>query len=47
MKNLNTSTVSIMISTGSIYEKKGLKGGAHLIEHLLFKGNTQYDRNWN
>ena len=43
MKNLNTCTVSIMINTGSIYEKKGLYGGAHLLEHLLFKGNKQYN----
>ena len=39
---LESCTVSIMIKTGSIYESDKLRGGAHVLEHLLFKGNKQY-----
>ena len=40
--NSKSSTISIMIKTGSIYENKNIRGGAHLLEHLLFKGNKLY-----
>lgn len=33
--------ISLMIRVGSIYEKKGIHGGAHVIEHMMFKGTTQ------
>ena len=30
--------ISLMLRVGSIYEPKGLYGGAHVIEHMVFKG---------
>ena len=33
--------ISLMIRVGSIYEKKGIHGGAHVIEHMMFKGTKQ------
>ncbi len=30
--------VSLMIRVGSIYEPKSIHGGAHVIEHMMFKG---------
>jgi predicted Zn-dependent peptidase len=32
-----------MIKTGSIYENKDMIGAAHLLEHVLFRGNSQYN----
>ena len=32
--------VSLMIRVGSIYEPNGIHGGAHVIEHMMFKGTT-------
>jgi predicted Zn-dependent peptidase len=41
IKNIKSSTISVMIKTGSIYEDNSNRGGAHLLEHILFRGNTQ------
>ena len=30
--------VSLMVKVGSIYEQSGVYGGAHVIEHMMFKG---------
>lgn len=33
--------ISIMIRVGSIYENDSIRGGAHLIEHVMFQGTQQ------
>jgi predicted Zn-dependent peptidase len=33
--------ISLMIRVGSIYENNHIRGGAHLIEHMMFQGNKQ------
>lgn len=42
MPDSHSCTISAMIRTGSVYEKENIRGGAHLLEHLLFKGNELY-----
>ena len=37
--NPKFSYVSIIVLTGSIFEKEGKRGISHLIEHLIFKGS--------
>jgi len=34
-------SISLMLNVGSIYENKHVHGGAHLIEHIMFKGTKQ------
>ena len=43
-KNVKSESVavSIMIRVGSIYEDEFVYGGAHLLEHLLFKATKQH-----
>ena len=33
--------ISLMIRLGSVYEPKSLRGGSHLIEHMVFKGTKR------
>ncbi|MCM8819647.1 MAG: insulinase family protein [Candidatus Omnitrophica bacterium] len=40
--NLETASFGIFLKIGSRYEKKDLKGIAHFLEHLLFKGSKKY-----
>ena len=42
MPNIESVTLSVMIRTGTIYESKAMKGGAHLLEHVLFRGNEMF-----
>ena len=39
--NSESCAVSLMIRVGSIYEPEGIHGGAHVIEHMMFKGTKQ------
>lgn len=39
LNNNNYSSLMIGINYGSVHESKNLKGSAHFIEHLCFKGN--------
>ena len=40
--NIESCAISVMIRTGTIYETKQMKGGAHLLEHVLFRGNDMF-----
>jgi len=40
-KNLETASLGIFIKTGSRYEKKNLRGIAHFLEHVMFKGTAK------
>ena len=41
-KHIESCTVFVMIKVGSIHEPKNIYGGAHLLEHMLFKGTKEY-----
>lgn len=41
-KDLETTSFGIFLRIGSRYEKKNLRGIAHFLEHLLFKGSKKY-----
>ena len=41
-KHIESCTVFVMIKVGSIYESDKVKGGAHLLEHMVFKGTKRY-----
>ncbi len=40
--NIETASVGIFFSVGSRFEKKRLKGIAHFLEHMVFKGSREY-----
>ena len=42
--NMESCCVCVMVKVGSIYEDKGLEGGSHLIEHMMFKGTKHYPK---
>ncbi|MDP4010320.1 MAG: pitrilysin family protein [Candidatus Spechtbacteria bacterium] len=42
LKNTAAVTSLILVGTGSHYEKKGLAGVSHFLEHLVFKGSKKY-----
>ena len=39
--NSESIAISLMIRVGSIYETPNIRGGTHLIEHLMFKGTSE------
>jgi len=41
-KGLNAASLGIFIRIGSRHEKRNLKGIAHFLEHMLFKGSKNY-----
>ncbi|MBD3264001.1 MAG: hypothetical protein GF375_02720 [Candidatus Omnitrophica bacterium] len=42
LKNIHTASVGLFLKIGSRYEKKSLKGIAHFLEHMVFKGSKKY-----
>ena len=40
--NMETASVGVFLNIGSRYEKKDVKGIAHFLEHMLFKGSKKY-----
>lgn len=38
----NSASIALMFKVGSRYEAPGLAGVSHFVEHMLFKGSTQY-----
>ena len=41
IKNTKSVTVSILVGTGSKYEKKDISGISHFLEHMFFKGTKK------
>jgi predicted Zn-dependent peptidase len=41
-KGLETASLGVFLRIGSRYEKANLKGIAHFLEHILFKGSKNY-----
>lgn len=41
MPHVDSVSVGLWFRTGSLFEKKGLYGGAHFLEHMLFKGTRR------
>lgn len=41
-KNMETASLGIFIKTGARYESARVKGIAHFLEHMLFKGSDKY-----
>lgn len=41
-EEIQTSSLGIFLKTGSRYETKNIRGIAHFLEHLLFKGSKKY-----
>ena len=41
-KEIETASLGIFLGVGARYEKKRLKGIAHFLEHMLFKGTKNY-----
>ena len=41
-EDIQTSSLGIFLKTGSRYETKNIRGIAHFLEHLLFKGSKKY-----
>jgi len=41
-KGLKTASVGIFINAGARYENRHLKGVAHFLEHMVFKGSKKY-----
>src|SRR3989344_871203 len=41
IKNAKSVTVSILVGTGSKYEKKDISGISHFLEHMFFKGTKK------
>jgi predicted Zn-dependent peptidase len=41
-KDLETASLGIFLKIGSRFERKSLKGIAHFLEHMLFKGSKNY-----
>ncbi|MDR1191730.1 MAG: insulinase family protein [Verrucomicrobiales bacterium] len=41
MPQVESVAVGLWFKVGSLYERRGLHGGAHFLEHLLFKGTRQ------
>lgn len=44
MANTNAITFSILIGTGSRYEKKEINGASHFLEHMAFKGTKGWPK---
>ena len=42
LKNLQAASLGIFLKVGSRLEKKNVKGIAHFLEHMLFKGTSHY-----
>jgi predicted Zn-dependent peptidase len=42
LRDIDTSSLGIFLKTGARYEQKRVKGIAHFLEHLLFKGSKRY-----
>ncbi len=42
MKNRDSAALGFLVSTGGRYEEDHLKGAAHFLEHILFKGSQKY-----
>jgi predicted Zn-dependent peptidase len=40
--NIETASIGIFFRVGSRFEKKSLKGIAHFLEHMVFKGSRNY-----
>tara|TARA_B100000315_G_scaffold256015_1_gene300881 strand:+ start:1644 stop:2912 length:1269 start_codon:yes stop_codon:yes gene_type:complete len=41
-KDIQTASLGVFFKVGSRYEKKTLKGIAHFLEHMVFKGSKNY-----
>jgi predicted Zn-dependent peptidase len=41
-KGLETASIGIFLRNGARHEPANIKGGAHFLEHLLFKGSKKY-----
>ena len=41
-KNTQTASFGIFIKNGARFEEKKIKGAAHFLEHLIFKGSKKY-----
>lgn len=41
-RELETASLGVFLGVGSRFEEKGLKGIAHYLEHVLFKGSKKY-----
>ena len=41
-KNTQTASLGIFIKNGARFEGKKIKGAAHFLEHLIFKGSKKY-----
>ncbi|UCC94312.1 MAG: insulinase family protein, partial [Candidatus Omnitrophota bacterium] len=42
LRDLETASVGVFLKIGARYEARNLKGIAHFLEHLLFKGSQHY-----
>ena len=42
LENVETSTLGVFLRVGSRLEPKRIKGVAHFIEHMVFKGSKDY-----
>ena len=42
MEGVRSASLGIWVGAGSRYEKYGEAGSAHFIEHMLFKGTSEY-----
>jgi predicted Zn-dependent peptidase len=40
--NIETASIGVFFKTGARFEKKNLKGIAHFLEHMVFKGSRGY-----
>ena len=39
--NLKNSAIQVFCKLGSIYERDGIRGASHFIEHMCFKGTNK------
>ncbi len=42
IKNIKTASLGVFLKIGSRFESKKVKGIAHFLEHMLFKGSNKY-----
>ena len=42
LRNIKTSSLGVFANVGARLENKKIKGVAHFIEHMLFKGSDSY-----